>query len=198
MHNPMRSISRSVALIAALATLLVGCAAAPEGDGRPAAAGIDEVLAVHDLDGKTAEQIIDRLEAVAVAERTTDLLASVRGDVLVLATEAQDQQLPMPEDRTYISIAPYVSQTHECVFHSLTTCIGELRGEPMQVTVTDDVTGEVLVDAEVTTHDNGFVGLWLPRDVTGTIAVAHTDGSGTAAFSTAAGEATCITTLALT
>ncbi|GMA34464.1 CueP family metal-binding protein [Demequina litorisediminis] len=70
----------------------------------------------------------------------------------------------MPDDAFYVSLAPYVDTTHECYFHSLTTCTGEMQGEDIDVTVTDVETGEVLVDEAMTTFDNGFVGLWLPRD----------------------------------
>lgn len=209
MRRTVRSAAAAAAAAAALAIVLAGCATAPAGDAQPAvsrssaeapasdAGAASDLLAAHDLEDGTAAQLIDRLEAVPLAERAADLLASVRGDVLLLADAEQEQELPMPEDRTYISIAPYVSQTHECTFHSLTTCVGELRNEHVQVTITDDATGRVLVDGTVETHDNGFVGFWLPRDLDGTIAVEHAAGSGSVPFSTAAGAPTCITTLAL-
>ena len=81
----------------------------------------------------------------------------------------------LPEDQFYVSIAPYVDQTHECYYHNLASCQGELVGEDLDVTITSD-DGEVLVDETVTTYDNGFVGFWLPRDIEGTIEVEF-DGS---------------------
>lgn len=187
------------AAAAALAILLGGCAAATPGEqgSEPASQAAPDLLAEHELDGLSAEGIVDRLERVPVADRSTELMASVRADELVLSDTDRELALPMPADRSYISIAPFVEQTHECFFHSLTTCRGELALEEVHVTITDSATGEVLVDETTETQDNGFVGYWLPRGVTGTIEVEHAAGSGTAEFSTAAGEATCITTLQL-
>lgn len=46
--------------------------------------------------------------------------------------------------------------SHGCFYHSLTTCLGELDNEDIQVTITDEATGEALVDEATTTFDNGF------------------------------------------
>lgn len=75
----------------------------------------------------------------------------------------------MSDDEFYVSIAPYVGQTHECFFHSLTTCLGELRNEEVHVTVTTADDGAAIVDETVRTHDNGFAGLWLPRGIDATL-----------------------------
>ncbi|WP_255375519.1 CueP family metal-binding protein [Saccharomonospora sp. CUA-673] len=104
--------------------------------------------------------------------------------------------VPLGEDRFYLSVAPYVDETHECYYHSLTTCRGELANEDIGVRIIDE-TGEVLVDEQVTTFDNGFVGFWLPRDIEGTIEVTHDGRTGQSNFSTSKEGATCLTTLQL-
>ena len=71
----------------------------------------------------------------------------------------------MPSDEIYVSAAPYQSQTHDCYYHSPTGCLGELRNADVAVTVTDTATGEVIVDEDTRTLDNGFVGIWLPRGI---------------------------------
>ncbi|MDP9822944.1 hypothetical protein J2S59_002753 [Nocardioides massiliensis] len=71
----------------------------------------------------------------------------------------------MPEDRFYLAVAPYVDQTHECFYHSLTTCLGELDSADVRVKIVDEANDEVLVDEVRTTFDNGFLGFWLPRDI---------------------------------
>ena len=90
------------------------------------------------------------------------------------------------------------TSTHDCFYHSLTTCLGELGNEDIQVTITDEATGEVLVDEATTTFDNGFIGFWLPDDATGLIEVSYQGRTGTAEFSTADDGATCVTDLHLT
>ena len=104
----------------------------------------------------------------------------------------------MPADEFYVSFAPYVSRTHDCHFHSLTTCVGELQNAEVSVKITDDATGEVLVDDSLTTFDNGFVGLWLPRGIDATVTVEH-DGKTASSPITTQGDdaATCVTTLHL-
>lgn len=104
----------------------------------------------------------------------------------------------MPADEFYVSFAPYVSRTHDCHFHSLTTCVGELQNAEVSVKITDDATGEVLVDDSLTTFDNGFVGLWLPRGIDATVTVEH-DGKTASSPITTKGDdaATCVTTLHL-
>ncbi|WP_262851776.1 CueP family metal-binding protein [Mumia quercus] len=67
----------------------------------------------------------------------------------------------------------------------------------MRVRVEDRAAGTTLVDETLTTHDNGFVGLWLPRDVDATLSV-EVDGRTTSApLSTTSADLTCVTTLRL-
>src|SRR5699024_5457481 len=122
-------------------------------------------LADHDLADMEGIEIIDHLDRLAMDQRPTDLMASVRPDQLVLADADEEVALDLPEGSFYLSIAPYVEQTHECFYHSLTSCRGELAGQEVDVRILDD-TGDVLVEERVTTYDNGFVGFWLDRKST--------------------------------
>lgn len=68
----------------------------------------------------------------------------------------------------------------------------------MQVTVTDRATGATVVDDDVTTFDNGFVGIWLPRGLDGEITVEHDGRRATAPISTSnPDDLTCLTSLRL-
>jgi hypothetical protein len=173
-----------------LVLLLGGCTS-----GAPDTGG--GLLARHGLAGQDAAEIIDRLDRLGLADRPEDLMASVRPDELLLSDDAGELTLDVPEDSFYLSVAPYVTDTHECFHHSLTTCQGELPGEQVQVTVTAAATGEVLVDEETTTFANGFVGLWLPRDVAGTLRISHDGRTAETEISTGTGDPTCLTTLQL-
>ncbi|MDV8001417.1 CueP family metal-binding protein [Rhodococcus sp. IEGM 1408] len=195
-------------LLAAAAVALAGCAApqpTPEPTPQPAPEPAASVLEQHQLTGLDARQVIDRLDATPVVERPDDLLASVQPDQLVLTdpTEAGAgagagaETLPMPDDEFYLSVAPYRAFTHDCFFHSLTTCLGELGREPVQVTVTDDATGRTVLDERRTTFDNGFVGLWLPRDLTGTLTIEHDGRAASSPISTGGDDLTCLTTMEL-
>ncbi|AGS34139.1 hypothetical protein B841_03280 [Corynebacterium maris DSM 45190] len=142
--------------------------------------------------------MIDHLDQQQVTDRPTDLMASVYTDKLVFSDAEQDVVLDLPQDLTYVSIAPYVTRTHDCFYHSLTTCLGELDNEDVKVTITDEDTGQVLVEEETATFDNGFIGFWLPRETTGTIEITHQGRTGATEFSTTADGATCVTDLQMT
>src|SRR5690625_6138388 len=143
-----------------------------------------------------AVQIIDELDRVPLAERSTELIASVLPDRLVLSSETEELAMQLPEDSFYLSIAPYVEQTHECYYHSLTTCVGELSEVDVDVTITDH-SSEVLGDEQRATFDNGFVGVWVPTGTSGTIEFSYEDMTGTTEFATDAQAATCITDIQL-
>lgn len=184
---------------AALVLALTGCSSSDA--GPPAAtdqAAPSDLLADHGLAEMDATEAIDYLDRIKVPDRPTDLMASVLPDQLVLTDKGQEVTLDMPEDSTYLSIAPFVDQSHECFYHSLTTCLGELGNESVDVRIIDDSTGDVVVDEKAKTYDNGFVGFWVSRDLEGTIEISHNGKVGKTAFSTTEDGATCITDLQLT
>ena len=200
--RPRKLIVAATATLAA-ALVLAGCTTASSPEPAPPSTSSqpvdNELLADHDLDGFDAAQVIERLDTMPVADRPTDLIASVQPDALVLTDDQErETQLPMPEDEVYISVAPYREQTHDCYFHSLTTCLGELANTEVQVTLTGE-DGDVLLDEVRQTYDNGFVGIWVPRGIDVTLTIEHEGQTGTATISTMnEDDATCITTLQLT
>lgn len=206
MNRPLTAIAAAAAL------LLTGCGsdttdaedvasdlqstASDIASSASSAAGDTAFLGALGLDGAGAAEVIDALEKTD-ADREAGIVGSVRYDHIVFSTPAGEHTMDIPEDEFYLSIAPFVDQTHECFYHNLATCQGELVEEDLDVTITTD-DGEVLVDDTVTTYQNGFVGFWLPRDVGGTIEVAHDGKSVTAPLATGPEDPTCVTTLQLT
>ena len=89
-----------------------------------------------------------------------------------------------------------MNQTHDCFYHSLTTCIGGLAGQTVDVTIVDSA-GKTLVQGPVKTYSNGFVGFWLPRDIKGTITVTQDGRTASSAISTDKDAPTCLSTLKL-
>ncbi len=158
------------------------------------------ILTDHDLAGLDARQIIERLDSLPVADRPTDLIASIRPDQLLLSDDqGRELSVPMPADAFYLSLAPYLNGTHDCHFHSLTTCLGELQNTDVKLIVTDATTGEAVLEESRRTYDNGFVGVWLPRGIDADLTVEHAGRTATTTVSTRGAEdATCLTTLRLT
>ena len=187
---------RSAGALLAAGLFFTACAAGGEQSTAAAESSQQDLLAAHGLENMDAVEIIDHLDRVPLAERSTELMASVQPDELVLVSATEEKALELPEDLFYLSIAPFVDQTHECHYHSLTTCVGELSEEDVQVTVTDH-SGEVLVDEQRTTFNNGFVGVWVPTGTSGTIEIDYADLTGSTEFATDAEAATCLTDLQL-
>lgn len=202
-------IRRALATASLLAVALTGCAGATTAQSSPTPAAssaqagssqsVDEAIVALGLEGMDAREVIDTLDVMPIDERPQGFRASIRPDELILSTsETSTRSLPMPEDLFYVSVAPYVSTTHDCYFHSLTTCKGEQRNTEMKVSVTDKATGESVLDETLTSFDNGFVGLWLPRGLDATLNVEVDGRSATQEISTkASDDATCLTTLHL-
>lgn len=198
MNATSRSRRRTLLVfLAAGALTLANCSTEPSGDtpAEPA----DASLEAYGLAGLDAPQIIEKLDTMPVADRPDDLIASVQPSELVVTSGDENlATLPLPDDQFYLSVAPYEASTHRCHFHSLTTCLGELANEDVQITVTDDSTGETIVEGTRTTYDNGFVGLWLPRDIAATISVEHEGKTASGRIATSDDDLTCLTSLHLT
>ena len=72
-----------------------------------------------------------------------------------------------------------------------------MGGEDVEVRLVEEGTGSVVVGETKTVFDNGFVGLWLPKDITGTLRITHDGRTGEVPISTRDGDPTCLTTLRL-
>lgn len=204
----IRTAPRVLAAAAAL-LLVAGCSAPDAGSGSaspsdapPApvmasgAADVEALLGEYGFEGGSAEEVVHALDSTH-EDRQRGLAASVTADRVVLADEDRQVALEVPEDRFYLAVAPYETTTHDCFHHSLSGCQGELVDTPVHVTVTD-ADNTILVDEERTTYANGFVGLWLPAGIEGTIEVRAQGKTATADIATGAEDPTCLTTLRLT
>lgn len=181
-----RPAHRLPALAGAALLALSGCSSAGEQDS---------LLTEHGLEGKSTVEIVEALDSTN-DDRESGLMASIDHDTLTLADGSSELELAVPDDQFYLAVAPYVASTHDCYHHNLVTCQGELAGQQVEVTVTD-ADGRTLVDETVTAYDNGFVGLWLPRDIEGTLELGYDGLTATAPFGTGEGDPTCVTTMQL-
>lgn len=171
---------------------------AADGASAEIPAEAETLLARYGLTAMDAVEVVDHLDRLGGDDRPTELMASVRANELVISSGEQEFNLGIPDDRFYLAFAPYVDQTHECFYHSLTTCRGELASTEIQVQVVDKANGEVLVDDTRSTFENGFVGLWLPPDMEGTLRVSYDGKTGEVDITTDDDAPTCVTTLQLT
>ncbi|GAB3708308.1 CueP family metal-binding protein [Mariniluteicoccus flavus] len=195
-----RILSLTLAAVV-LPTLLAGCSSAPSAApaappaaaSKPAAVDAAAMLAKHNLAGKTPEQVVEALDQDP-RPRPLPMKASVRSAEVILNDGAGEARLPLTTDKFYLSIAPWKTFTHECHFHNVGTCRGELARKQVHVTVTSS-DGKTLVDTDATTYANGFVGFWIPKHTRGTVKVTAEGMTGETSFDSLEGGATCVTTL---
>jgi len=153
-----------------------------------------DFLAAHGLAGKTTEQMVEAIDSSPEA-RPLPYNAGITSTELKLSDGKQQFSYPLG-DKFYLSFAPYLTQTHPCQNHSLSGCRGELANTPFDVKVTD-TSGKVLVQKSMISHANGFVGIWLPRNIEGKIEVSYQGKKASAPIATHENSQTCLTTLPL-
>jgi hypothetical protein len=189
--SPLRSKNLFALVVTVGALVLSSCSPDPS-------ASVADTLTAHGLQELDGRELIERLDALPVDARPAGLIASVRPDaVLVSEDDGPEIAVPLPDDEFYLSVAPYVGSTHDCYFHSLTTCLGELRDQPIRVLATNRTDGAVLADSTTRTYDNGFVGLWLPRDIEADVVIEYSGRTGRTTVGTGPDDPTCITTVDL-
>ncbi|MCF3942277.1 CueP family metal-binding protein [Oceanobacillus alkalisoli] len=123
--------------------------------------------------------------------------ASISSHELIV-TDAEENQLiyDLPEDEFFVSIAPFINQTHPCDIHSLTGCQGEMVNEEFDVYI-EDSNGNVIIDQTMKSEANGFIDLWVPREETYQVTITQEGKIAESEFSTFKNDNTCITTMQL-
>lgn len=159
-----------------------------------AATSQSDFLAQHGLAGKNTQQIVDAIDQNPQA-RPLPFSASITSSELKLSDGEQAYSFPLA-DKFYLSVAPYENQTHPCFNHSLSGCQGEMPNTAFDVKVTDQQ-GKVVLQKSVKSYQNGFIGLWLPRDMQGTLDISYQGKTASAPISTHSESQTCLTTVKL-
>ncbi|MEG0261289.1 MAG: CueP family metal-binding protein, partial [Lysinibacillus sp.] len=140
-----------------LATVLLGACNGESSDGAD--------------NGKKESETVDVKELVSAysGDRTKNETASITSKQLIVTNEkGKESTYDLPKDEFFVSIAPFVTETHPCTNHSLTGCQGEMANKEIALYI-EDSKGKVVVDETKQTPANGFIDLWLPRDETYTI-----------------------------
>lgn len=150
-------------------------------------------VATTKLDTQSIKQLVSDYSAGNLKAES----ASINSRQLIVSGEGTDSAAyDLPEDEFFVSIAPYVEQTHPCATHSLTGCQGELTDQEFDVSITDKE-GNTVLEQKIKSQANGFIDLWLPRDKTYQITVAQDGKTAESEISTFDSDNTCITTMQL-
>lgn len=131
---------------------------------------------------------VDELDAESASITSTELIVKETGEEEII--------YDLPTDEFFVSIAPFINETHPCEVHSLTGCQGELVEEEFDVNIKNS-SGETVLDEIKKTEKNGFIDLWLLRDDVYDVTITQ-DGKVTESeISTFEDDQTCITTMQL-
>jgi len=148
-------------------------------------------LESYGLAGMDIKEIVYQLDSQIDEPR--ELVSSINGEKLSLSDGKTSVELDLPDDSFYLSFAPYENTTHPCAFHSLSSCRGELVNVPVYTTITDE-NGTIIIEEEMETMANGFIGVWLPKNIRATIEVSYNGKVASAPISTFTESETCLTT----
>lgn len=144
-----------------------------------------------------AKDIKEQVHAYSVG-KFEDTTASITShELIVNESEEITRSYPLPSDEFFVSIAPFIESTHECAIHSLTGCQGELVEKEFDVYIEDE-NGQIVIDEKMTSLENGFIDLWLPRDQNFQVKITYDGKTVASTLSTFEGDNTCITTMHLT
>src|SRR5699024_11072837 len=102
-----------IAIILLMLVLLAAC------NGKSAS----EELESKDNEPTDIKELVDDYSTGKI----TDQSASITSTHLIV-TDSDDKELVynLPEGEFFVSIAPFINETHPCEIHSLTGCQGEL------------------------------------------------------------------------
>lgn len=183
------NLNRTIKIIAMVILAIVVGVGAFALNTKPVSA--ESILKRLDLNDRDLASVVMALDERL--DEPQDIGARITGEALLLYQGEEEVRVPLPEDLLFVSIAPYINDVHPCQIHNLITCRGELFGETMLITLTLN-DGTVLYNEERTTQANGFIGLWLPAGIEGTLHVEMPNRSVSHPISTYANSDTCITT----
>lgn len=164
----------------------------------------------HSNSSSTAEQnqrLVDELkginakQAMKIAykwrEESIDVKTFVTPDAVNFQfKDGKKVVVPLPDDQMIVSIAPYISKTHPCATHTMSSCKGELKNTLIDVKAVT-AGGKVLINESIMSPFTGFIDLWLPRDQEITLYVSALGKKATGLITTFRNSKTCDSTLKL-
>ena len=140
------------------------------------------------------KELVNNYSAGAVeGEDTASITAT---ELIVTDKDNKESVYELPEDEFFVSIAPFIDETHPCKDHSLTGCQGEMVDQDIGIQIEDE-DGKLIVDETANTGANGFVDFWLPRDQTFQVKISYDGKQVDSNISTYEDDGTCVTTMQL-
>ncbi len=117
-------------------------------------------------------------------------------ELVITLSDNTEYRKKLDDDETFAAIAPYINSTHDCATHYFSSCDAELKEETFYLKATDEE-NIILYDGNITSLNNGFFELWLPRNRTITLHIEYEGRKVDEMITTFSESNTCITTAKL-
>lgn len=144
-----------------------------------------------------SSQDIKQMVADFSSRTLTAESASITSTQLIVDNGGSNEAVyGLPEKEFFLSVAPYVQNTHPCATHSLTGCQGELTDQEFDVYI-EDAEGKEVMNKSVKSQSNGFIDLWLPRDQNYRMTISQDGRKAQSEISTFESDDTCLTSMQL-
>lgn len=125
------------------------------------------------------------------------VISDLRADAVTFVfPEGYEVSVPLPADTMVVAVAPYITDTHPCAIHKISDCRSELVDVEIRV-LAEAQDGTVLMDETLRTAANGFIELWLPRNIEINLTLEAQDKRTTGKITTYDNSNTCVTTFKL-
>lgn len=142
------------------------------------------------------EEIKELVNDYSVRNKTAESASITSTQLIITDSDAKESVYELPEEEFFVSIAPFINETHPCTDHSLTGCQGELVNKDFDIYI-EDTEGNIIIDDMMTSGENGFIDLWLPRDQSYHVKISYEGKRVESEISTFENDGTCITTMQL-
>lgn len=143
------------------------------------------------VSGLSVKDMVSKLDSIT--NEPTGSSASISGTQVTIMDNDQKYVIKLPSDSFYLSMAPYINDVHPCTQHNLVSCRGEQFNQEFDVNITTK-DGKVVLNQKMKSMSNGFIGVWLPRNIDAVLTIKYADLSVTVDIATFADNDTCLTT----
>jgi hypothetical protein len=150
-----------------------------------------KMLTKYGLNDLSVKEIVDKLERIT--DEKDGLNASITATTLILYDNEEKFEFKLPTEEFYVSIAPFINESHLCQTHNLVSCRGELSNKEFEISIVKS-DGVVILNQKMKSLSSGFIGIWLPKGIDATLTVNYEGLTVSSLISTYDTSNTCITT----
>jgi hypothetical protein len=147
------------------------------------------LLSKYDLAKISVVEIVEKLGE----EEYGALNATINTEYVTISEGEKSAKVKIPDDKFFLAFAPYINQSKPCSEYNLDTCKGELANQTFKVLITKP-NGDVVVEQEMISAENGFVTIWLDKGMEANLVVRYNNLTAKSFITTLEDSNTCITT----